>query len=58
MVHLLKSFARDENGAVTIDWVVLTAAVVSLAIAAWTSIDDQTTALNDTTTNAISGQIY
>ena len=58
MVNMLKSFVRDESGAVTIDWVVLTAAVVSLAIAAWTSIDDQTTSLNDTTTNAIAGQVY
>ncbi len=28
------NFARDENGAVTVDWVVLTAALVGLAIAA------------------------
>ena len=29
----LARFARDEGGAVTVDWMVLTAAVVGLAIA-------------------------
>ncbi|MGB3244826.1 MAG: hypothetical protein WBB25_09835 [Sulfitobacter sp.] len=31
-------FASDEDGAVTVDWVVLTAAVCGLAVAAYTSI--------------------
>jgi Flp pilus assembly pilin Flp len=44
----LKFFQQDEDGAVTIDWVVLTAGIVSLAIAAWTSlVDDNTVALVD-----------
>ena len=30
---MIKTFAADESGAVTVDWVVLTAAVVGLAIA-------------------------
>ena len=33
MKHLISSFSRDESGAVTVDWVVLTAAVVALAVA-------------------------
>ena len=33
MKHVIKSFARNESGAVTVDWVVLTAAVVALAVA-------------------------
>ena len=28
-----KNFSRDEDGAVTVDWVVLTAAIVGLGIA-------------------------
>ena len=36
---LAKTFSRDEDGAVTVDWVVLTAAVVGLAIAAYTAIE-------------------
>ena len=33
-----KTFARDEDGAVTVDWVVLTAAIVGLGIAVIASI--------------------
>jgi Flp pilus assembly pilin Flp len=33
MFRLLTNFTKDENGAVTVDWVVLTAAVVALAVA-------------------------
>ena len=29
----MKNFAKDESGAVTVDWVVLTAAIVGIAIA-------------------------
>jgi Flp pilus assembly pilin Flp len=47
MLPVLKSFCKDERGAVTIDWVVLTAAIVALAIAVWNSIDDNTIALGD-----------
>lgn len=32
MLTLLKHFIDDDNGAVTVDWVVLTAAVVGLAL--------------------------
>lgn len=33
MLNFIRSFRRDESGAVTVDWVVLTAAVVALAVA-------------------------
>jgi len=33
MIKYLKFFRGDEDGAVTVDWVVLTAALVGLAIA-------------------------
>jgi Flp pilus assembly pilin Flp len=39
MLNFLKTFRKDEDGAVTVDWVVLTAAVVGLAIAAYTTIE-------------------
>lgn len=39
MMKLVKNFRTDEDGAVTVDWVVLTAAVVGLAIAAYSSIE-------------------
>ncbi|MEO9573458.1 MAG: hypothetical protein ABJ263_00730 [Tateyamaria sp.] len=31
MTRFIKKFSREEAGAVTVDWVVLTAAVVALA---------------------------
>ena len=34
----LFTFIRDEDGAVTVDWVVLTAAIVGLGIAVLTSV--------------------
>ncbi|MFG6660998.1 hypothetical protein [Sulfitobacter sp. 915] len=41
----MKRFARDEDGAVTVDWVVLTAAVVALAAVAFGSIETSTSNL-------------
>ncbi len=38
MINFIKNFRNDESGAVTVDWVVLTAAVVGLAVAAYSSI--------------------
>ncbi len=32
LFKLNKNFAKDEDGAVTVDWVVLTAALVGIAI--------------------------
>ncbi len=33
MTNLIKTFAHSESGAVTVDWVVLTAALVGLGLA-------------------------
>ena len=33
MTNLIKNFAKSESGAVTVDWVVLTAALVGLGLA-------------------------
>ncbi len=33
MLNFIKNFRNDEDGAVTVDWVVLTAAIVALGIA-------------------------
>ncbi|MEP2922178.1 hypothetical protein [Sulfitobacter sp.] len=41
-------FLSSEDGAVTVDWVVLTAAVVSLAILAMFAIFDGSTNMGDT----------
>jgi len=39
LINLFKTFRNDEDGAVTVDWVVLTAAVVGLGILAMTAIN-------------------
>ena len=38
MLNFIKNFRADEDGAVTVDWVVLTAAIVGLGIAVLTSV--------------------
>ncbi|MCT4555327.1 MAG: hypothetical protein N4A53_11610 [Pelagimonas sp.] len=40
MMKFIQNFRKEESGAVTVDWVVLTAAVVGLAIAAYSTIED------------------
>ena len=49
MMKFIKNFRKDEDGAVTVDWVVLTAAVVGLAVAAYSSIQDGATTLTANT---------
>ena len=47
MMNFLKKFRNDESGAVTVDWVVLTAAIVGLGIAILTTVETGTQALAD-----------
>ncbi|MGJ8625668.1 MAG: Flp family type IVb pilin [Sulfitobacter sp.] len=39
MINFLQRFCKNDEGAVTVDWVVLTALVVGLAVAAFAGID-------------------
>ncbi len=32
MKHVLKKFRKDETGAIAVDWIVLTAVIVGLAV--------------------------
>ena len=56
LFELAKSFAKDEDGAVTVDWVVLTAAIVGLGVAVMTSVGDGTTSLANEISGNLSGQ--
>jgi Flp pilus assembly pilin Flp len=56
MIKFIKNFRKDEDGAVTVDWVVLTAAVVGLAVAAYTSIETGASGLTANTATFMSGQ--
>jgi Flp pilus assembly pilin Flp len=39
LLNIFKSFKSDESGAVTVDWVVLTAAIVGLGLVVMNAID-------------------
>jgi Flp pilus assembly pilin Flp len=45
MLNFIKNFKNDESGAVTVDWVVLTAAIVLLGAAVGTSVSKGATDL-------------
>ena len=51
MMKFIKNFRNDEDGAVTVDWVVLTAAVVGLAVAAYSSIESGAEDLTSSTSD-------
>ena len=56
MIDFIKKFRKEEDGAVTVDWVVLTAAVVGLGIAGVgfinTGIENLSTSVSSELTNA------
>jgi Flp pilus assembly pilin Flp len=55
LFEMIKTFKADEDGAVTVDWVVLTAAIVGLGIAVLTSVSGGTTSLADKISSTLSG---
>ncbi|MDA7826982.1 hypothetical protein N9A67_02025 [Rhodobacteraceae bacterium] len=61
MLNLIKNFHNDESGAVTVDWVVLTAAVIALGIAAYGKIKTTAETVNaksDKEANAFAADIF
>ena len=48
--NCIKSFLRDETGAITVEWVVLTAGVIALSIGAYGAFSFE---LDDSTTNEL-----
>lgn len=47
MTKFLKTFKHDEDGAVTVDWVVLTAAIVGMAVAIYLGVEGGALDLSD-----------
>lgn len=47
MTNRVKKFFQREDGAVTVDWVVLTAAVVALGVSAGVAMTNSSIALSD-----------
>ncbi|MDD9726301.1 hypothetical protein PVV74_12600 [Roseovarius sp. SK2] len=56
MIKFIKKFRKDEEGAVTVDWVVLTAAVVGLGVAGVASVSDGVGLLADKISSGVEGQ--
>jgi Flp pilus assembly pilin Flp len=56
MIKFFKNFRKDEDGAVTVDWVVLTAAVAALAGVVYASIEDGASDLTSATGGFLSDQ--
>ena len=54
--RLAKSFQGEETGAVTVDWVVLTAAVVGLGVAALSAVKTGTGSLSSKINNYLASQ--
>ncbi len=52
----LFNFLKNEDGAVTVDWVVLTAAIVGLAIAVLASVSGGVTSLSDKISSNLENQ--
>ena len=52
----IKNFTADESGAVTVDWVVLTAAIVGLGIAVIAAVSNGVESLGDRISEAVSTQ--
>ncbi len=50
------TFHNDESGAVTVDWVVLTAAIVGLGVAALAAVRGGTASLTSKISNRLSSQ--
>jgi Flp pilus assembly pilin Flp len=53
MLNFIKNFRNDEDGAVTVDWVVLTAAIVALGLAVGSSVATNTKVVSSGTAAAI-----
>ena len=55
MANYVKSFFADESGAVTVDWVVLTAAIVGLGLAVIASVRTGVGSLASDISTSLSG---
>jgi Flp pilus assembly pilin Flp len=56
MQKQLEDFVSGEDGAITVDWVVLTASIVGLGIAAVTAITGNLDTVGDQVDNFLSSQ--
>ena len=55
MTNMIKNFVSNESGAVTVDWVVLTAAIVGLGLAVMSVVSSSTETLTNKVGTAMDG---
>lgn len=56
MLNFIKNFRADEDGAVTVDWVVLTAAIVGLGVTAITFVSQGVNTLGSQISTELTSQ--
>lgn len=56
MLNYFRSFRKDEDGAVTVDWVVLTTCIMGLGIAVLTVVGEGTMVLSEKISSQLSAQ--
>ncbi len=56
LLSMIENFVSDESGAVTVDWVVLTAAIVGLGIAVLSSVSGGTQTLANKISSNLASQ--
>ena len=56
MIKFINKFRNDEEGAVTVDWVVLTAAVVGLGVAGVSTVSGGVNTLATAIQTGVSGK--
>lgn len=56
MIKFIKNFRKDDEGAVTVDWVVLTAAVVGLGVAGVATVQGGVDGLAGAISSGVAGQ--
>lgn len=56
MVRVFRNFLRSDSGAVTVDWVVLTASVVFMAAISFYQIRDSSASMEEATASALAAE--
>jgi Flp pilus assembly pilin Flp len=56
LLNIFKGFKNDESGAVTVDWVVLTAAIVGLGMVVMTTVGGGITGLGNKIVEDLDGR--
>jgi len=58
MTNFMNKFLKDEDGAVTVDWVVLTAAIVGLGVAGISSVQSGVVGLAGSIGSAVNNDAW